>query len=134
MKVSFRFQRGRLMIPPVIIDHYLVVEPVMVLDTGCSVTMITPELAAELGIIVADLEPNSKIYSVTGAAATVELTLNRISLLGLSVENVKVLCHPLPPRLELDGILGLNFLRHFNFEINHDTETITLEKCLASSP
>ncbi len=40
-----------------------------------------------------------------------------IRALGKSVEDVEVLCHDLPPEARVDGLLGLNFLRHFNIAI-----------------
>ncbi len=42
--------------------------------------------------------------------------------------NVRAICHALPPRLQLDGILGINFLNRFNVEISYETETVTLTR------
>jgi clan AA aspartic protease (TIGR02281 family) len=126
---SFGFEREGLLLPPIVITHQFMAIPSMAIDTGARVTMITPALASELGINLAGLKPTVQIVGVVGSARAIEVTLARISLLGIPVENVKALCHPLPPRLGLDGILGLNFLQHFNLAINHDTLTVTVERC-----
>ena len=100
----------------------------MVLDTGAQITMITPNLAAEAGIELTGNEPKVPIVGVTGSESMPLVALPRVSLLGMFVENLEAVCHPLPPRLGLDGILGINFLQHFNLFIHHDTETVSLEK------
>lgn len=57
MKVSFPFQRGRLILPPVTIEHQYEVKPTMALDTGARTTIITPALAEEIGI---ELDPKQR--------------------------------------------------------------------------
>jgi len=118
VNVTFRFQRGHLIIPPVMIEHEFEIRPAMAIDTGARVTVIAPRLAEEVGIELARLEPNVELFGVAGSAWAVEVQLRRVSILGLAVENVRAICHPLPPRLGLDGILGLNFLEHFNPSIH----------------
>ncbi len=39
---------------------------------------------------------------------------------------MEVACGELPPQLGLDGVLGLNFLRHFDLRINFREEYIEL--------
>ena len=128
MKISFPFQRGRLILPPVTIEHQYETQPAMALDTGARMTIITPQLAEEIGIEVDLPEREVQLIGVAGSAWAIATVVNRISILGLTVDRVPVICHPLSPRLGLDGILGLNFLQHFNLSIHHDTETVSLEK------
>lgn len=128
MSASFSFQRGHLILPPVIIEHIFPVAPSMVLDTGARFTMITPGLAQELGVEFTGHERRLQVIGITGSAQAALVSLKRVTLLGLSIENHQALCHPLPERLGLDGILGLNFLEHFNLTIDHDSEKINLVK------
>jgi len=103
MSQSFGFQRGKLIIPPVEIFHNIYYNPIMALDTGARVTVITPKLAEEMGINLDGIEPTVKLVGVAGSALAVEVTLDKVSILDLSVENVMAVCHPLPPGLGLDG-------------------------------
>lgn len=100
----------------------------MALDTGSRLTFITPGVALEVGFEPADLEPTVRVVGVTGVEDAAEVVLRSVSVLGLAVENVRAVCRPLPPQLGLEGILGLNFLSHFNIEIDNRVETVTMEK------
>jgi clan AA aspartic protease (TIGR02281 family) len=128
MSVSFGFARGKLILPPVHMRHAVQVRPVMALDTGARLTVITPRIAQELGFSPDELEPEVRIIGATGSASAAMLRVASVSLRGEEVRNVRVLCHPLPPMLGLDGILGLSFLRHFNIVIDHEKETVTMTR------
>lgn len=52
-----------------------------------------------------------------------ELVAEKIQTIDQAVEDVTVICHDLP---EETGLLGLNFLRHSDFEINYSTSTHAL--------
>ncbi len=76
------------------------------------------------------LRGNSSV-NVTGAIGTGSAVLLRVasvSVLGEEVRDLRVLCHALPPNLKIEGILGLNFLKHFNIVIDNETEIVTLTK------
>ena len=128
MKVSFPFARGRLIIPPVRMHHTFWARPDMALDTGARLTVITPDIAEQLGLEPDGTELSASITGATGTASAALLRVASVSVLGAEVKNLRVLCHPLPTKLKVDGILGLNFLSHFDIEISNRTETVTLTK------
>ncbi len=128
MSVSFPFSRGRLIVAPVRVRHVAVRSPVMALDTGARITVITPRIAEELGLKPDEAGPAGKVTSATGAARAPLVRIESVSILGLEVRNVRAICHPLPPGLQLDGVLGINFLNRFNVEISYETETVTLAR------
>ncbi len=128
MSVSFPFTRGRFILPPVEMRHALSAWPTVALDTGARTTVITPELAAALGFELEGLELTVNVVGATGTAAAARLTVRSVSVMGLEVPELEVICHRLPGRLGLQGILGLNFLKHFNIVIDNETETVTLTK------
>jgi len=99
----------------------------MVLDTGSPLTVIHPEAAEEIGLDVREA-PGVELIGVVGSAPASRATIDSVSLLGQIVRNLAVVCHPLPPALGLHGILGLNFLQHFNIRIDNDSETIAFER------
>lgn len=50
------------------------------------------------------------------------------------VENLRIICHDLPEESGLDGLLGLNFLSHFNTEINYSNGTLILKPIQNAQP
>ncbi len=68
------------------------------------------------------------MFGATGGAPGALLRVPSVSVLGLGVRNVRVICCKLHPRFGLQGILGLNFLRHFRIVIDNESETVTLTK------
>ncbi|MHC4717973.1 MAG: retropepsin-like aspartic protease family protein [Planctomycetota bacterium] len=128
MRTSFGFSRGKLIVPPVHMRHVSQARPIMALDTGARLTVITPRVAQELGFPPDEIEPDVSIIGATGSASAALLRVASVSIRGMEVRRVRVLCHPLPPTLGLDDILGLDFLRHFDIEIANSTETMTLTR------
>jgi clan AA aspartic protease (TIGR02281 family) len=100
----------------------------MALDTGARISVITPRIALDLGFDAEAVRSSVVITSATGQASAAQVSINSVAILGLEVRDVKALCYPLPSSLQLDGILGLNFLRHFDIEISHTNETVTMER------
>ncbi|MEA3341964.1 MAG: hypothetical protein U9R15_18530 [Chloroflexota bacterium] len=45
---------------------------------------------------------------------------------GREARDLEIACGDLPPVLKIDGVLGLNFLRHFDLRINFREEYIEL--------
>ncbi len=91
-------------------------------------SVISPAAAQELGFDADDLEPSITVTGATGDTRAAMVKIDSVSVLGLEVRNVRAICHALPPRLQLDGILGLDYLKHFNIAIDHEAEEVTLTK------
>lgn len=89
----------------------------MALDTGATFVMIPWDVAEHLGY---DPTISDERISIT-TASTVEkvplITLEEIDVLGLSLKNVKVAVHDLPPKSRVDGLLGLSYLTNFNMKL-----------------
>ncbi len=128
MRVSFRFDRDDLIMVPVRMRHVSPAWPNMVLDTGARVTVVTPRIALELGFGREDLEPAVTVHGATGSGRAAALEVPSVSLMGMEVANLRVLCHPLPAHALFDGILGMNFLNYFEIEISNKRETVTLTR------
>ena len=126
MIVSTRIRPGDLIRLPVHLRHRKGCRRAMVLDTGARLSIVSPELAEEIGL-EARQEPGAELVGVAGSAPLLMATVAEVSLFGVIVHDLEVVCHPLHPSLGLHGILGMNFLRHFNVRIDNDSETIELE-------
>ena len=94
------------------------------LDTGASTTMIPTKVAADLGYDLSN--PNEQIITASGIVLANRITVHKLTAIGETVENVDVVCHDLPEGSIIEGLLGLNFLRHFDVNISFSTGTIEL--------
>ena len=103
----------------------------MLLDTGARVSVITPKLAERLGFEPDEIKPTTTAVSAGGPVPVAPLVLPRVSMNGIAVRNLRVICLALPPELEFDGILGLDFLGHFNIEIKSEAETVSMTRWTA---
>ena len=94
------------------------------LDTGASTTMIPTEVATDLGYDLSN--PNEQMMTASGIVLVKHITVCKLTAIGEMVENVDVVCHDLPEGSIIEGLLGLNFLRHFDLNISFSTGTIEL--------
>lgn len=85
----------------------------LALDTGATFTMIPPEKIMVTGhIIPTSQEKMIKIFAVSGIEYAPLVSISSLTCLGISVKDIAVVCHNLPPESPVEGLLGLNFLRH----------------------
>jgi len=99
----------------------------MVLDTGATYTMIPWYIAEELGYNPA---ASKEFISMTTASGTIEaplITLDFVSILDMPVKNQQVIVHNLPESSHVDGLLGLNYLKHFKLTIDFKNGMLALE-------
>ena len=98
----------------------------VVLDTGATFTIIPWDIAVDLGYDPASLERRQRIFTGSGVEFCPVVTLKKMTSLGMAVQDIDVLCHDLPEGSCVDGLLGLNFLMMFDFEIKYSQGTIQL--------
>ena len=94
------------------------------LDTGASTTMIPTEVAVDLGYDLSN--PNEQMMTANGIVLANRIAVRKLTAIGETVENIDVVCHDLPEGSIIEGLLGLNFLRHFDVNISFSTGTIEL--------
>ena len=94
------------------------------LDTGASDTSIPTKVASDLGY---DLSNPKHVVRLTTGSGTIPakiVTVRKLTAIGETVQNIDALCHDLPEESTVDGVLGLNFLRHFDVNISFSTGII----------
>lgn len=89
----------------------------LVLDTGASETILTPDILDDLGYSPNQGEAMSSVYSVIGREEGYLIRVARFRALGHELTDFRIAAHDLPEDDEIDGLLGLSFLRNFNYEI-----------------
>jgi predicted aspartyl protease len=105
-----------------------VVIPV-VLDTGASMTIIATDIIGRLGYDPANPAlDRQRIITGSGIEYAPHTTVRSATAIGQKVASLDVLCHDLPPESGVDGLLGLNFLRHFKLTIRFRKGIIDLNR------
>ena len=90
----------------------------MALDTGASVTVIPWQAAERLGLDPARSRRRVQFMTGSGMEVAPIVTVSTMELMGVRVADVPVLCHDLPQRSLVDGLLGLSFLKHCRLAID----------------
>ena len=99
----------------------------VVLDTGATTTILPADILAALGY-----DPGHpglpRIRMITGSGIEYAPCVNVKSLIvgNEKVVNVGVLCHDLPEEAGIDGLLGLNFLKNFDFTVEYSLGRLRL--------
>lgn len=98
----------------------------LALDTGATWTLVSWESAVQLGYDPASVRERTPVTTGSGVEYCPKVISNRIEAFGKSVRKLEALCHTLPPRSRVDGLLGLNFLRRFDVRMNFKQGYITI--------
>jgi len=67
-----------------------------------------------------------QLITASGTEFAKRINVRRLTVIGETIENIDVLCHDLPGNSPIKGLLGLNFLRHFDVNVSFSTGTIEL--------
>ena len=87
------------------------------LDTGASYTMISPELADDLGLNAREAKRTIAIVTANGKVHVPLLDIPLLKLGNITLHNVEVLIQPLDTRLGFDGLLGMNALNQADWRL-----------------
>ena len=96
------------------------------LDTGATFTTISPKVAVDLGYDLSYPNQEVKFFTANSTVSAPIITVRQLTAIGETVDNIDVLCHDLPEGSIVEGLLGLNFLAHFDISISFSTGTIEL--------
>ena len=89
----------------------------LVVDTGSSDTVVTPDLVEQLGYSIRDGERVITVRSSVGKEQGWTLRVKRFSALGFVVPNYRIHVFDLATGYDIDGLIGLSFLDQFNYEV-----------------
>jgi len=107
------------------------VEAKMVLDTGASVMIITKNIADKLKLDMRKTEPDTKMQVADGRKVNVKrIIIDRVAVEGVEARNVEaaVLMDDTGNLSFSDGLLGMSFLKRFNFKVDQKEKKLILEK------
>lgn len=100
----------------------------LALDTGSVATVVVPDMLDEIGYSARDARSITKVTSAIGEEHGYLLRLARFSALGFTLTDVPIHVFDLANRYGIDGLIGLNFLDHFNYEIRSAEGRILVEE------
>lgn len=100
-------------------------------DTAATETHIVPEIIDDLGYSPSQGESITSIRSAIGREPGYFLRVERFSSLGFTFADFRVHVHDLPEGIGIDGLLGLSFLRHFNYEVRSAEGRLIVERTIA---
>lgn len=107
------------------------VQASLILDTGSSLVVLTKAVADRLGMNLHKIKQEGKLILADGREVIVKpIILKSINTHGVEAENVEaaVLLED-PGELKFgDGLLGMSFLKNFNFKVDHKNNKLILEK------
>ncbi len=101
-------------------------------DTASTETLIPPENLNGLGYNVLHAARRTRIVSALGAEPGYTIRVERFSSLGFARTDFLVHAHDLGDGADIDGLLGLSFLRKLNYEVRSVEGVLRVE--LATSP
>lgn len=95
----------------------------LLIDTGASITIVTPEVLQQQGIHYEDTGNTRVFNTANGAVRAPVYMLDSLTVGDWRVEQVEVGVLELKG---MDGLLGMNFLKHFRFFIDQHASMLRL--------
>jgi predicted aspartyl protease len=98
------------------------------LDTGAAETIIVPDVLDELGYNPRQGEAITVMRSAVGHEQGYLIRIERFDSLGYRSRYFRVHAQDLPEGWGIEGLIGLNFLRQFNYEVRSAEGRILVER------
>jgi clan AA aspartic protease (TIGR02281 family) len=98
----------------------------LVVDTGAAATTLTPQVVAKIGYSRRDGYKKATVHTAIGEEHGYWLRVAELTVLNVTTPDFALTVFPLGHK-DIDGLVGMNFLRHFNFEVRPDERLIHLE-------
>jgi hypothetical protein len=100
----------------------------LVLDTGAAMTLISPDILHGLGYSPRDGVARTQITSATSQEPGYTIRVSRFTALGFTCSDFLVHAFDLTDRADIDGLIGLDYLKQFNYEIRSAEGRILIEQ------
>lgn len=97
----------------------------MLLDTGASISTISPAVASSNNLSLSAEKIN--LSTANGLIETPLLRNQQLSLGGLEIAQMNLSVVTLHDSIETDGLLGMDYLKHFEFFIDQQTARLHLK-------
>jgi hypothetical protein len=98
----------------------------LALDTGATGTLINAGMLVSVGYDPAVAQERVQVTTGSAVEFAPLIRANKLVALGHEHTDFAVLCHTLPPSANVDGLLGLDFFRGQNLNIDFRSGQVTL--------
>lgn len=100
----------------------------LLLDTGATLTIIKPSALAAGGVQYVDSGITGWFNTAGGRIEAPLFTLETLSLAEQSVNDLQIAAIELSDSPHIDGLLGMNYLRHYRFFIDQSAGVLRLSR------
>ena len=103
-------------------------ETTLLIDTGATLTSLTPRALGRAGLsFPVDATGRAVVNTANGQVEARIFRLEELSISGISVQNLEVLALEMDNMNDIDGLLGMNYLQHFEFMIDQNRDKLYLK-------
>ena len=127
MSVVFGINDGAIIVTANLWRSVLVGDLSMVLDTGAELTVVNSRLLRGMGIPIPPDAKRIPLNTASGSQIGLKVVIPKFKALGKTRTNFEIVCYELPKAIGCDGLLGLDFFRGFELNINFKTGQIQLK-------
>jgi predicted aspartyl protease len=103
----------------------------LAIDTASSQTVIMPEIMDDLGFNPKDGEVITGVYSAIGKEQGYMIRVPQFWTLGFIVTDFPIHVFDLADRYGIDGLIGLSFLRRYDYTVRSAAGQILVEEAAA---
>jgi clan AA aspartic protease (TIGR02281 family) len=115
-------------------DHFTVpvklnsvYETELAIDTGASITAISPSIAEQIGLSAVEANEYIELQTAGGVIKAPVFIIDKIQIGDYVIESFRIaVLYPIQ-QSQLQGILGMDFLKFFNFSINADEQVLVIQ-------
>lgn len=100
----------------------------LLIDTGASMSVIRPRALKRAGRSATDIVRYISLNTANGITDAPVVVLQNMIIGGQTVSNIKVAALDLQGLTHVDGLLGMDFLGHFEFVIHQSNNQLQLSK------
>lgn len=123
---SFKRDRELIIVEAEVVGPAATTEVRLVVDTGAAATTLVPEVVERVGYSRHDGFKKAKVHTAIGEENGYWLHVAELTVLGVTTPGFALAVFALGHQ-DIDGLVGMNFLRHFNFEVRPAEQRILLE-------
>ena len=98
----------------------------LLVDCGSTYTILSWEVILSLGLHPAAALTRRRVMAANGLLVLPEVEVDAFHALGQSIEPFPLSAHTIPLGSQVDGVLGMNFLRRFDMDLNFKQATVRL--------
>ncbi len=124
----YRFNRSRVLVFPLkLVGPSGEKWAQAIFDTGATYSMFPPSVIDAIGVDLRQSERSVKIITASSVEYVPMVTVPCIEIFGRRIEEVRVVSHFLPPGTPAQGLLGINLLQHFDYELNFSRDQLIIK-------